>query len=64
MENIALTNSEFIQFYNFEKIVPGELWGYKGSTNLLEKREVDYMHFQYKGHQILADSLIKYLNTN
>jgi hypothetical protein len=40
----------------------GYLWGYKASTNLLDKREVDYMHFKYKGHQILADSIYKHLS--
>jgi lysophospholipase L1-like esterase len=46
---------------DFDDIVPGKLWGYKEATNLLEKREVDYMHFQFKGHQILADSLFRYI---
>ena len=42
---------------NYESIVPGELWGYKEATNLMDEREIDFMHFQYRGHQILADSL-------
>ena len=46
---------------DFDDIIPGKLWGYKEATNLLEKREVDYMHFQFKGHQILADSLFRYI---
>lgn len=48
-----------VEFENYETIVPGKLWGYKETTNLLKDKEVDYMHFQYKGHQILADSLSK-----
>ena len=51
-----------LYFANFDTIIPGNLWGYKSATNLLEKREVDYMHFQYKGHEILADSLYAHLN--
>jgi lysophospholipase L1-like esterase len=46
---------------DFDDIIPGKLWGYKEATNFLEKREVDYMHFQFKGHQILADSLFQYI---
>ncbi len=49
-------------FRNFEKIVTGYLWGYKEATNLTDDREIDYMHFQYKGHQIMADSLQNVLN--
>lgn len=65
-EIITLTNSnsDFIKFANLEKIIPGNLWGYKSPTNLLEKREVDYMHFQFHGHEILADSLSNYLQIN
>ncbi len=49
-------------FYaDFDTIIPGRYWGFKGATNLLEKREMDYMHFQFKGHQILADSLFNHL---
>jgi len=47
---------EFI-FRNYENIVPSEFWGLKDSTNLEEKLEIDYMHFTYKGHEILADKI-------
>jgi hypothetical protein len=50
-----------VVFRNFESCIPGSLWGYKEATNLLDEKEIDYMHFQYKGHQILADSLFKYI---
>jgi hypothetical protein len=51
-----------IFFYaDFDTIIPGKYWGFKGATNLLEKREMDYMHFQFRGHQILADSLFNHL---
>lgn len=51
-------NEKNIFFYcDLDTIIPGKYWGYKESTNLLEKREVDYMHFQFEGHKILADSL-------
>lgn len=46
---------------NFSGIVPGKFWGYKESTNFVDKREIDYMHFQFAGHQILADSLKQFM---
>jgi hypothetical protein len=49
------------QLKDFSKIVPGNLWGFKEATNFIDKRELDFMHFQYKGHQILADSLIQFI---
>ncbi len=57
VREITEVNKRLIYFKNFENIVPTELWGYKAATNLQSEREVDYMHFQYKGHQIMADSL-------
>ncbi len=44
-------------FANLEQIVPGNYWGAKNATTLGGKVEIDYMHFQYPGHQLLADSL-------
>jgi len=60
-EDIMNLKSHNCTVLDFDDIVPGKLWGYKEATNLLEKREVDYMHFQFKGHQILADSLFQYI---
>lgn len=53
-------------FKNFETSVPSNYFGYKSSTNLNKKNsEYDFMHFEYKGHLILADSLYNYiLNCN
>lgn len=55
-------NSVNCKVLDFDDIVPGKFWGFKEATNLLEQREVDYMHFQFKGHQILADSLYQHIN--
>lgn len=46
-----------IRYLNFEKIIPGEYWGMKNSTNLLKSKEYDFMHFNFQAHKILADSL-------
>ncbi len=52
-------NYDNVSFKNFEDIVPGSLWGTKEATSFFDKEELDFMHFQYKGHQILSDSLSK-----
>jgi hypothetical protein len=57
VKNFSLQYPKSVFFGDFEKIVPGNLWGYKAATNLKAEKEIDFMHFQYKGHQILADSL-------
>ena len=44
-------------FANLEDIVPGEYWGLKASTDGDGKPELDYMHFQFVGHQLLAEAL-------
>jgi hypothetical protein len=52
-------------FYNAESIVPANLWGMKASTTLgKEKLEVDFMHFQSRGHHLLADSLASIIIKN
>lgn len=59
-----LLSKEFsqVQFKNFESIVPGEYWGLKASTDSDSEPELDFMHFQFAGHQILADSLATLLH--
>lgn len=43
---------------DLDSIVPGEYWGTKNEGH---GHEIDYMHFQYKGHLILADSLTHFI---
>jgi hypothetical protein len=62
IKSICFNSGNDYYFADFDNIIPGSLWGYKESTNLLDKREVDYMHFKYEGHQILADSILKHLS--
>jgi hypothetical protein len=62
IKSICINIGKDYYFADFDNIIPGNLWGYKESTNLLDKREVDYMHFKYEGHQILADSILKHLS--
>ena len=58
IEKLALLHHA--QFANFERIVPGPLWGLKGSTTAGGKPELDFMHFQAEGHRILAEALAPY----
>lgn len=51
-------------FANLEGIVPPNCWGQKESTVGKKQLELDFMHFQAKGHKILADKLIRILNEN
>ncbi len=44
-------------FANLESLVPAELWGSKAATSAGKQQELDFMHFQAGGHQILAARL-------
>ena len=39
-----------------------EYWGLKTSTNIGQHIELDFMHFMYEGHKILADTLLNHIN--
>ena len=62
VESLGLSFSN-VQFLNLEDVVPGALWGMKASTTSSGEPELDFMHFQGKGHEILAGSLSQYLIT-
>lgn len=62
IEGLANANHQLVSFRNYESIVPGSLWGYKAATNLKAEKEIDFMHFQFTGHRIVADSLQRMLN--
>ena len=55
IESIALEYKQ--KFCNVENVVPGEFWGLKESSNTSNKLEYDFMHFQFKGHLLLANAL-------
>lgn len=44
-------------YENIENLVPGEFWGDLPTTDLSGKRQPDFMHFRYEGHQLTADAL-------
>lgn len=44
-------------FKNLEFLVPDDLWGTKASTGLTQGEELDFMHFRYGGHKLLAQQI-------
>ena len=57
-EVYTYVNQSKAYYRNYEDIIEPKFWGYKNSTNLTKGKEIDFMHFQSKGHKILADTLI------
>jgi len=55
LELMALKNGA--TFENLEHLVPDDSWGTKGSTSLKASSEIDFMHFAYPGHRLLAEAL-------
>ena len=55
IKNITIIKD--IEFKNFEHLVPNTMWGKKNSTSLVKKNEIDFMHFKFEGHKILANSI-------
>jgi hypothetical protein len=53
----ALARQYGASFQNLEKLIPDDLWGTKASTSLGEEEELDFMHFRYSGHKLLAQAL-------
>ncbi len=47
-------------FLNIENLIDNKYWGMKKSTGSFNgKGEVDFMHFQERGHQLIADTIFK-----
>jgi len=60
----ALARQYGASFKNLEKLVPDDLWGTKASTSLSEERELDFMHFRYSGHKLVAQALYDFVIQN
>lgn len=58
----AIANRYGMAFANLEEIVAGPLWGTKPSTGIGDTPEYDFMHFQGRGHDLLADALLRILS--
>ncbi len=53
-----ISNQYNSNFINFENMLPKEHWGFKGQN---DNQEIDFMHFKFEGHQLLADTLISHI---
>jgi len=60
----ALTVAKMANFADLESLVPNRLWGMKGSTgfNADSDVELDFMHFQMGGHELLADKIFSLIS--
>ncbi|ABK46162.1 conserved hypothetical protein [Magnetococcus marinus MC-1] len=52
-----------IHLFNFENLVPAHWWGANNSTNMQDKTELDFMHFQGPGHVRLAQAIDEAVKT-
>ena len=54
-----ITKLNNVRFSDIEGLVPNELWGTKNSTtiNASNDGELDFMHFQWGGHELLANKI-------
>ena len=46
-----------VTFINLEHLVPSKYWGVKEGTSFGAATEIDFMHFQQAGHQLIADTI-------
>jgi hypothetical protein len=53
----GLVASYGVSYLNLEDLVPPKFWGMKDSTDVDGAPELDFMHYQYGGHLMLADKL-------
>lgn len=56
-EIAALTYHHGERFVDLEKLVPPRHWGLKSSTDLDGEMELDFMHFQFPGHELLEQAI-------
>jgi hypothetical protein len=58
------TSNSSVTLANLENVVANDLWGTKPATSVGGDPEYDFMHFQAKGHEALADALLKIVGAN
>lgn len=62
INNLCKDNTK-CSYFNLETIVPNSFWGKKESTTFAKKdKELDFMHFTYEGHKVLAKKLSEILS--
>ena len=53
-----------IKFKNLEHLIPNIMWGKNQPKSLGKKKEIDFMHFKFDGHKILANSIFSEITKN
>ncbi len=53
----SMCSSYGANYYDLDSTVPAEFWGTKIGTGMDGGVEVDYMHFQGRGHEIISEHL-------
>ena len=56
-DTAAIAAEAGARFLDLEPLVPNEFWGQKDSTSLDGAAEIDFMHFQSPGHELLARTI-------
>jgi len=61
-----ITLAHGANFSDLENLVPNRLWGMKDATSLTDdtELELDFMHFQFEGHELLADKLFSLISSD
>jgi hypothetical protein len=63
-EIFLLAREHGVNYVNFENLVPSTFWGEKTGTKIGAQVEIDFMHFQARGHTLLANEVVKHLIQN
>jgi hypothetical protein len=58
---ISVSSKYSVNVFDFESVVPNELWGLKESTGVSNDTELDFMHFQAEGHKKLSNAIYRNL---
>ena len=53
----AISKNYDAEYLNLENAVPNKYWGTKGTRTFKGLVDIDFMHFQYPGHIIMANTL-------
>jgi len=61
--NLISNEYDNVFYKNLEGIVPAKFWGTKPSTASGIAEEIDFMHFQAGGHEILSNAILLHLRS-
>ena len=56
------SSENFIVFENIEDLIPSMFYGQKKGTAFNRNLEIDFMHFDFRGHIIMKNHFLKKIN--